>query len=72
MEDELQWKATFGGIRPSVEDDFWWKTILACCLGRFAAFFFVGLDGVVLVDVGGVGFSVGGVGGVVGVGVVSG
>ena len=33
VEDDLQ------GRRPSVEDNFWWQTILACCLVRFAAFF---------------------------------
>ena len=54
VEDDLQWKITFGGGRPSMEDDLLWKTncsgrgpsaeddlcwILACYLLRFAAFF---------------------------------
>ena len=39
MEDDLQGKTTFGGRQPLVEDDFWWNTILACCLVCFAAFF---------------------------------
>ena len=38
MEDHLQWKTTYGGRQPSVEDDLCW--ILACCLLRFAAFFY--------------------------------
>ena len=25
VEDDLQWKMTFGGRRPSVEDDLQWK-----------------------------------------------
>ena len=25
VEDDLQWKTTFGGRKPSVEDNLWWK-----------------------------------------------
>ena len=39
VEDDLWWKKTYSGRRPSVEENFWGKTILACCLVRFAAFF---------------------------------
>ena len=39
LEIKVWWKTTFSGRRPSVEDDFWWKMFLACCLVRFAAFF---------------------------------
>ena len=28
VEDELWWKITLGGRRPSVKDDLWWKTTL--------------------------------------------
>ena len=41
VEDRLRQKVILSGRRPSVKDDFWWKTILACCLVRFAAFFHV-------------------------------
>ena len=36
VEDNLRWKTTFSGRRPSVGDDLWW--ILSYCLVRFAAF----------------------------------
>ena len=30
MEDNIGWKATFGGRRPSVKDYLWWKMTWTC------------------------------------------